>query len=429
MNPALLRSRLLEQAAHEGRQVLHAHATLYPALEVEAQLLEKSRDQMADIERAVLGLCSVGVGKLDEIAFAMGLKAHRLGPILMDIQYRGLIAQSSSSGIFQVTELGTLSHQAGVEMLRSTRALLLCGITGRLLPAPAYELERLSPADLRGRYSDRSVLQEVSEISLAHLHVSTIPNKRAVNLPDEVTAIEGVLAERVRPCFLDAVLEVSAASASPRASTKPERASSEAPCATPGGQALCKVYFGVPFAPAAWLSVEQALGLVEPFGYPRYRPEQLLALLAEDLEEQGAEGVRGALDPFGNPLVELASAAASLYRQHLDMGLVPFHIGAGEHAPVPIARYSLARPRGDGRDVLRGRTLRLAARPSTEFFEHIRVLRLVHETNVDGKKARATDAERRDRVHQALSQRGIQLEHARALLSKTGRADLLKLFE
>lgn len=406
VNPRRLRSRICEQAAREGRQLLYVHPVVYPSIEVHVQLLEKSRDQMADVERAVLGLCALGVGLPVEIAFAMGLMRHRLASLLVEIEHRGLIARAASDAPYALTELGRMSHEQGAECLRSTRAVLLCGITGQLLPAGAYEAVQLAPDELRGWYRDRAAIAASSAVPLRHLDLAHVPDKRAVNLPDEVTAIEGIVADSVRPCFIDALLEVGA---------------------DVGGAAHCRVYFGSAREFAGWLTLEQALGLLEPFGYPSYAPEQLLALMCEDLQAHGAQNVRARFDPYGNPELEIGHADERFYSYRADDQPLVLHLGTDTLAPVPLARYVLAHPRGRGGDVLRGRALRVRAQPGSALQHDVQVMRLVYAADVEGRRALESERARARRVHAALERAGVLLERARNLVACTGCRDLLAL--
>lgn len=404
MNIRVLRNRLAERAGRDQCLLRYLQPVLYPCLEVTVQLLEKSRDQMADLERAVLGMCGVGVGMPEEVAFALGLKPHRLAPLLREIEGRGLVARAAPDTPYYVTDLGRLSYQQGAELLRSTRALLLCGITGRLLPASAYDSPPLAASELGKRHRDTETMLEASAIPLQHLRLEAIPNKAAVNLPDEVIEIEGVLPGSARPCFLDALLEIVTES---------------------DGQTRCRCYFNDLRGYAGWLSVEQAVGLLEPLGYPRQSPDQVLELLAQDLERWGGRGVRARLDAHGNPELELQDVEPEFYAFRVAEQPLFFSVGAGALLPVPCVRYELRPPVGGGHDVLRGRTLRVLAAENSQLAANLYILRLLRQTQIEARKVRANDSERARMLLALLAQHGIDVAVARALVKLTGRHELL----
>jgi hypothetical protein len=47
-------------------------------------------------------------------------------------------------------------------------------------------------------------------VPLQHLGIEAIADRRAVNLPDEIVLIEGVVAGSATPCYIEALLEVAA---------------------------------------------------------------------------------------------------------------------------------------------------------------------------------------------------------------------------
>lgn len=405
MKPQYLRTRVLERAAAEGRRIVYLQPTLYPAIEVQVQILEASREQLFDLERALLELCAAGVGSADELAFALGLRSHRLLPLLLEAEHRGLLERPLASAPYRPTELGLLSLRHGAALLRSTRAVLLCAITGAPLPAPAYEATTYTPAELsKVQARDYGLMVEAPAVSLRHLHVEAIADKRAVNLPDELVAVEGVVAGSCAPRYVEALLEFSALA---------------------NGAPSCTAYFGDMRLPATWLTLEQALGLVEPLGFPQRTPEQVLQVLATDLAEQGARGVRAGFDGFGNPVLSVRDGAPPLFRFRADDNHLVFHMGVADFTPVPVARYYAQLASGARSELLRGRTLTAFVEPGGELEPSVRASRVLWSANVECRKRRASARERAEILQQALARHRLTRADAQTVAELCGRPDLL----
>ncbi|HMJ14633.1 MAG TPA: hypothetical protein VK524_24650, partial [Polyangiaceae bacterium] len=385
-----LLTRMAERATSEGHRLLYLQRAFYPVVEVEVQLIEKSREQMSDLERTVLGLCAQGLGVPGELAFAMGLKPHRFGPLLTEIEHRGLLTRGEN-GHYELAELGALSLQHGAEILRSRRSLLLCGVTGRPMPAPAYEAKRLEPHQLRRASRLQGLVPESATLSLRYLDLQAIHDKRAVNLPDEAIELEGIVADSVKSMFLQAVVEIAIDAR---------------------GAEACRIHVGDMRGAIDWLSVQHAVGILEPLGFPHESPEAIVDRILGYLKAQGAVRVRGEIDPFGNPVINVDEGADNLLRHRMDERPLALSLGVGTFSPVPIHRLSLELG-GAPRDVLAGRTLTAHARLGSAFAEKVHVLRVLRQADVQCRRTRVFGSARVALLREALSGAGIALEQAR----------------
>jgi predicted transcriptional regulator len=190
-----------------GRQPIYLNNALYPIISIQVRLREKSREQMGDIEATILKLCAIGVADLEKMSFAMGIAQQRLAPIVSEIIGRGLLRVTKDT-TFLVTELGKLSLEHGCEVVETDRSVLICGITGRLLPKNIYSMNLITAKDLKEIVYIPDLIQESFTIPLRALDLSAIPNKKSVNLPDETISIVGVIEESAEPNFISTVVAI-----------------------------------------------------------------------------------------------------------------------------------------------------------------------------------------------------------------------------
>jgi hypothetical protein len=286
-------AKITETLKAQGRQVVYMNTALYPVLLMQVRLREKCRDgSIGDLEVAVLRLSAVGVATAEQFAFSLGVSSQRIQPVLSEMAARGLLAeQRDSQGGFRISKLGELSLQHGCEVVETDRAVLLCGITGRLLPKGFYSLTAVSIQDIRGARYVPDMIQEASSIPLAGLNLTSIPNRRAVNLPDETLDIRGVLPGSVEPRFIPCHLVVHQA----------------------GGSVATELH--VSGGVVDWLDVQSTLGMLEPLGYPDQSVDGALGLIKENLVSLGAEVAQLNVDRFGNPIVEIGGLAEGVIAQ------------------------------------------------------------------------------------------------------------------
>jgi hypothetical protein len=383
-----------QRATDGGGTVLYLRQALYPVVRAEAVLLERSRDEMGEIERTMLALCGCGLSRVEEIAFAMGLKVHRLRSLLTEIEHRGLVVRDMG-GAYAPSTLGKMSLDRGAEVIRSRHAVILCGITGRLLPAAAYAAPLLERSEIGDRrYLTHDVIAEAESIPLTGLQLEHIEAPRSVNLPEETVQIEGLLPASVRPGFMRAVLALVRAE---------------------NGSSRCELHLGSERATIHWLSLDQALGLLEPLGFPVSTPESTLGVIDRGLEELGVLKFISHLDPFGNPAVEISDVAGRFMEVRIDGRSPILKVGTDGFAAVPLGQFFVAL--GSRRvDVLRGRTLSLSARGGSSFARLVRVLRVLERAHRDHRRRRPP-IPKASFVRRSLSEAGLEAEEARAAVA------------
>ncbi len=398
--PAHVRVRsIIDRICEQGGSVIYQKQALYPVLEVMVRIREKSRDQLGDFEENILRFAGLGICEQIEMAFVIGFPETKLVPMLNELAGRGLLTQDVVTRTrFNLSELGKLTLQHGVEVIEADRAILLCGLTGRLLPRDLYELPSIDPAKLKDLRFVPDLIQENSTISLKHLNLDQISNKRLVNLPDEAVEICGIVAGSPTPKFLDCEILLFRT----------------------GVATLVELYFAI--GKVDWLDASDVLGLLEPLGYPLNNPTQAVANIATEL---GALGLKlaggGSLDLNGNPVFIIESAQDKFFTQKFNNRLYAMCVGIGEHLPRPISPFS---------KILNGRTLTLIANKGSAFASDIERLRYIENVTGELKKKKNLNPEALFELIEARSaQNGYSYEELRKLVIRTGDTWLVKSFD
>ncbi|WP_224961234.1 hypothetical protein [Geomonas subterranea] len=356
-------AKITETLKAQGRQVVYLNTALYPVLQMQVRLREKCRDgSIGDLEVAVLRLAAAGVATVEQFAFSLGVSPQRIQPVLSEMAARGLLEeQRGDQGCFRPTTLGQLSLQHGCEVVETDRAVLLCGITGRLLPRGFYSMTAVSIQDIRAARFIPDMIQEASAVSLAGLDLAKIPNRRAVNLPDEALEIRGVLPESVEPRFIPCHMVVHQ-----------------------GDSAATELH--VSGGVVDWLDVQNALGMLEPLGYPDQSVDGALGLVRESLVGLGAHVSQLTVDRFGNPVAEIGGNAEGIIAKSVPGRSLAFSIGTASHQPLPVGVWNHTFKEGDRTrtvDVLRGRTMTIKAQPGSEVARTVDCLRSLDANSRD----------------------------------------------
>ncbi|MFZ4538147.1 hypothetical protein [Propionivibrio sp.] len=345
--PPRIRVRsIIDRINAQGASLIYQQTALYPVLETIVRIREKSRDQLGDFEAHILKFVSLGVLDQSEISFVTGFPEEKLLPILHELAGRGLLAQERATNTrFTISELGRLTIQYGAEVLETDRAILLCGLTGRLLPRELYSIPALDPSQLRGARFIPDLIRENSEITLSYLNLDLIANKRSVNIPDEAIEICGVIADSAAPKFLECEILLFNVS----------------------GNTKVELYFSE--GKVDWLNVSDVLGLLEPLGYPNSTPSQVVGVLAEELRKFGLVlEDSGTLDSNGNPVFRLAGAEDKFFSQKVAGRLYALHVGTEKHHARPVSGF----PR-----ILKGRAVSLFSAPGSPFEKDIERIRFI----------------------------------------------------
>lgn len=316
-----------ERLTAQGNQIVYRRTTLFPVLEANVILRERSREQLGEIEKTILRVIAGGVSAPATLSQLIGISLSRLQPLLNELHGRSLTVFEAESGL-ALTPLGDLSLQHGVQVVDAKRALLLCGLTGRLMPRGAYESVRLQPADLQKRIRYNGLVEESQEISLSALNISEIKDKRAVNLPDE--AIEFVDLVSYQPRFIECIVILYR---------------------TDAGSLNAEVHIGD--IQLDWVGVDSVITGLEPLGYgDDAAPSHVLNNVRIALETAGVVvSGAGRLDHYGNPVFTIKK----LVSRTLRAGGKPLflYIGTDRNAAIPVSSL-----RGI-ENILNGRTITL----------------------------------------------------------------------
>ncbi len=310
----------------QGEQILYMRQGLYPVLELHVTVLERSREQLGDLEKTVLSLVQAGLCGVASLASAIGIAEGRLVGFLREIVGRGLLAELSGS--LALTALGQMSIENGAEVVRVRRSILLCALSGRLLPRSFYSEERIGVEQLSQKVWRNVLLSPENRTSLNALNLAAIEDRHAVNIPDTALSIQSL--DEVRPWFLGMIMVlVGEPGAQPRG------------FAVNGREQL------------AINEVSLLTSWLEPLGYSaKLSSSQMLAKIEQELAETGCKA-RCELDQLGNPRALLLKVLPDF--EKIQLAGVPLmrHVGSSMRAPVPVARFPFA----GKEDWLYGRTL------------------------------------------------------------------------
>lgn len=186
--------------------VLYQKKSLYPALQLDVISVERSRDDIGALEMTILKLLNAGIKDLNSLAKLVGLgKPDKLRTIVDKLIGYGVIARNGET--LSITDIGLLSIQTGHQMIETSVSLLLCGITGKLLPRQMYDAKIIESPNLRQGVRFKYLLDESERISLQALDLQDI-NKRAHNIKDETVFIKEV--EEYKQVFLESQIVISA---------------------------------------------------------------------------------------------------------------------------------------------------------------------------------------------------------------------------
>ncbi|MBP7232475.1 MAG: hypothetical protein KBA28_11155 [Syntrophaceae bacterium] len=400
-----------KELLNKGRQIIYLNDALYPVLNIQVRLREHSREQMGDIEITVLKLCSIGVVNLDKMSFAMGIAPQRLDPIVREIIGRGLIAVDDKDDAFYLTELGKLSLQHGKEVIEIDRSVLLCGITGRLLPRRIYSMNRKKIQELKERKSYiPDLIQESVKIPLQALDLSSITSKKEVNLPDETISIEGMIEGSAEPNFINTVIAISKDS---------------------DGSLKNELYYNGGLID--WLDKKQILGMLEPLGFPEMSPKDAVEKIICRFAELGATVSSVQMDTFNNVQIKLGCGSESLFELKYSGQSIAFCIGGGAYPALPIGSFKINVDKNNRMrtiNVLNGHTLTIKATPDSELARQISILRYIDEQirlYKQGKLSMSTTMT--EYIHKSLDEKNINLSKANQIAKLVGQESIIKALQ
>jgi hypothetical protein len=306
---------IAKRVVHGGESPLYIRQCLFPVLNVEVKLLERSREEMGELQHTLLGLVASGVGSPTSLAGLTGLGQHRLPAIMEELQGRSLVKRAFD-GTISITELGKESLAHGSELSETSRALLLCGLTGKLLPKRLYYGDRYTMDEVRKPACYSDFIIPVDKVPLTGLDLSKIGRKRDYALPDEALRVLEIIASE--PLFMRGIVAVS---------SPPEG----------GGKATVHFDQGV----VDWIAANRVVPLIEPLGFSaRLSEKECMETLARQFEQLGLtvefflEG--GGVPKLKGRIVKVSRKAAEqfLYGQPL----LQF-VGTSRFKPLPIGKF------------------------------------------------------------------------------------------
>lgn len=316
----------------KNESIIYLREAIYPVLNLDVIIREKSREQLGDIEKSILSLTHCGLISVASIAEAMGIKSSRMQPFIDELVGRGLLI--SQGGQLAISDLGKISLQLGVEVLDVHKSLLLSGLDGSLLPEKIYRCERLEPNQLSRNTKFRDFIDPETRISLSALDLTTLTDRRAYNIPDEAMCITAI--EDKRPVFIKGLLMISATNAS-----------------TPTGRFITNQ------TSLEIVNPKDLLAMMEPLGFSKQKePRAVLNEIVSELEKQGVYQVIDAkLDSLGNPEIKIDAVTDDC--KALKSAGMPFiaFLGTQKLRPVPLNIYPLSAKHYN--ELLNGRTMKI----------------------------------------------------------------------
>ncbi len=388
--------KIAEKLMAEGYALKLFQQSVLPVLEVRVKILEKSRDSLGDVEQFILKLVEADVGNVAAMSELLGIRKHRLAPILRELDGRGLIRVTNNDRI-NLTHLGKLSLEAGCEVLCVERALLLCGVTGKLLPKPFYDVERFTAHELPRCSFNKKLIDESQIVPLADLNnIKTLENKRAYNLPDEVMEVTEVIGSQ--PRFVQGALVIYNA----------ESASSD----------VCE--FHCDRSVIDWIPVSKIVDSIAPLEWPTPKDgeESVAEKIVAELEELGF-GVSSQpdLDKYGNPHVHVTVRDDKCLSSS-DGGFQTLitRLGTETLDPIPLLRFPIIR-----RDLLKGHPLYLYAEEK-DVSEKVKIIREINSAFDDfysvpfSKRKGTIDTH----IREVLIDKGIIFSVAEEIVKKFG---------
>jgi hypothetical protein len=171
--------------------IVYKKSSFYPCVQIEVITVEKSREDMGILEMTILKLIKLGISDIEQIAKLTGFnKPDKLHALIDEMIGYGMI-ELKNNKLF-VSEIGKESISCGHQMIATCSSLLLCGITGKLLPKGMYGAKRVEVDELSSCIGFKYLIDEKPTISLESLNLKGL-DKRKYNIKDEVDYISEYL--------------------------------------------------------------------------------------------------------------------------------------------------------------------------------------------------------------------------------------------
>ena len=170
-----------------NEMIVYKKSSFYPCVQIEVITVEKSREDMGILEMTILKLINLGISDLTQIAKLTGFnKADKLNALIEEMIGYGMLECNKNK--LMISSIGKESISCGHQMIATRASLLLCGITGKLIPKAMYGAKRIEVSDLPSCIGFKYLIDEKPTISLESLNLKDI-DKRKYNIKDEVAYI------------------------------------------------------------------------------------------------------------------------------------------------------------------------------------------------------------------------------------------------
>lgn len=197
-----LEQNALELMSRGFRPVLMSHAW-YPVIEVEVSLRERSREEMTEVELALLGVLEGGVTVLGDLLAVLAIKERFAKQILSALRDQGLVELVGNQ--IRTSDLGRISLREGALIRDVQRAIVVCGLNGDPLSRSVHDLPRLKPHQMASsaRPSER-IIEPIDGVPHRLLSINiedlrTRGGRQALaelGIPDEAIEIRQILGAR-----------------------------------------------------------------------------------------------------------------------------------------------------------------------------------------------------------------------------------------
>ena len=193
---------------NEGHKIIFAKESYYPVLEIEAELIERNREELGGLELVILKLVEKNVGCISDISKLVGISSVKLKKVIENFLGTGLITENinalNKKECLLLTDLGKMAINEGAMLAKTTRSFYFCGITGQLMPADFYKIQPVDIDLLPVNIKQKLLIDNSEQLSINANFKSVIGNKKKFNIPDE--AIDIKLTENSAPVFFPGFL-------------------------------------------------------------------------------------------------------------------------------------------------------------------------------------------------------------------------------
>lgn len=167
--------------------IVYKKDSYYPCIELEVKMVENVKKDMGILEMTILKLVALGINDVSNIAILLGFDKPKKISSLLD-EMHGYSMLELKNKRLHLTQLGKQSLKTGQQMIETANKLLLCGLTGRLLPEKMYAAKRSDYDALKGHRLTKYLINESYSLPLKDLDLQGI-NKKKYNIKPEVQYI------------------------------------------------------------------------------------------------------------------------------------------------------------------------------------------------------------------------------------------------